>query len=122
MKLFPVVTKHGTQGNLFVGVMDRGMAESERRRGEELAESHLQVWKDKATEWLSYLEPGDTFTADSLVENIGLPSYEDGRPNNNGVGGFIAGLARKRRILPAGYTTSERVTNHNRVLRIWRIT
>ena len=121
MKLFPVVTKHGTQGNLFIGVMDRGMSESEKERGTTLAEDALETWVWKADDWLSYLEPGSTFTADSLVENIGLPTFEDGRPNNNGVGGYIAGLVRRKRIAAAGYTTSDRVTNHGRVLRIWRI-
>ena len=121
MKCYPIVTKDGTQGNLFLGLLDQDMSKAEKERGTSLATEALSNWKAKAEEWLSYLEPGDTFTADSLVGGIGLPTYEDGRPNNNGVGGFIAGLNKKKIIEPVGYTTSDRVTNHARVLRIWRV-
>jgi len=121
MKLFPIVTKEGTQGNLFLGVLDSSMSKAEKERGTNLAADALQEWKQKALDWMSYLESGDTFTADSLVQAIGLPTYEDERPNNNGVGGFFSQLAKSKVIVPVGYTTSERVTNHNRVLRIWRV-
>ena len=120
MKLYPIVTKDGTQGNLFLGIMDSSLARAEKERGMGLAEEALITWKDKAEEWVSFLEPGDTFTADSLVGNIGLPTYEDGRPNNNGVGACISGMAKRKLIVAAGYTTSDRATNHARVLRIWR--
>lgn len=120
MRLYPVVMKGGTQGNLFLGVFDQRMSEAEKQRGTKLAADALETWKRQAELWV-WENPGMEFTADDLVAACGLPTYEDGRPNNNGVGGFISGLAKSKAIRPVGYTRSDRVTNHARVLRIWQV-
>jgi len=116
----PIVTPQGTQQNLFLSVFDKDMSKAEKERGTTLAANALVEWKKKAWDWLDKLPVGSEFTADDLVSAVGLPTHEDGRPNNNGVGGFISGLAKVGAVRCVGYTNSDRVTNHARVLRIWR--
>jgi hypothetical protein len=110
------------QGNLLDKVFDHDMAEAEKVRGTERSLSSLSVddWKIKARQWVMDLPPGDLFTADTLVEFVGLPTESDLFARcNNAVGGLLAGLSRKDFIRTAGITTSDRVSNHGRILRVW---
>ena len=108
------------QGNLFHELFDADLADAEKVRGELLAESHLVSWRDRADEWVRR-HVGCEFTSEDIQRDIGQPTAADGRPTNNGVGGYIAGLARRGIAVKVGWTKSERVTNHGSDLRIWRV-
>lgn len=106
--------------NLFSTLFDGDFSEEEGRRGMERAAAPLLNWRQRADQFINdhlFLE----FTADDLVRVCGLPTQEDGRPTNNGIGGYLNGLARRFIIRKEGYVNSERVTNHARVLRVWRV-
>ena len=110
------------QGSLFIGTFDEDVSRAEGQRGMELANRHLKTWKEIAFQWV--LKNRDReFTADDLVKELGLPTDEEGVWCNNGIGGLINQLYHHKPplIWPSGYTTSTRVTNHGRVLRIWRV-
>ena len=100
--------------------MDKSMSDEERERGESLSISHLEIWTKQARKWTIAMR-GRDFTADDLIAAVGLPTYEDGAVSNNGVGGFISKMAQQGLIVGVGYKKSERVSNHSRVLRIWRV-
>ena len=72
-------------------------------------------WVDRATNWLNQLPSMVLITADKLTRDIGLPT---------GTGNQVGAIFRKwhtaKIIGPVGFTTSERVSNHGRVLREWR--
>ena len=72
-------------------------------------------WWHEANEFINTLAPGARFTADDLVELIGLP---DGSPNQ--VGACVRTWAAQDRILANGYEVSRRKSNHGRVVRLWR--
>ena len=108
------------QGNLFHELFDPPLSEAEKVRGETLAESHLSSWRERADEWVGE-RVGCDFTSEDMQRDIGQPTDKDDRPTNNGVGGYIAGLARRGIIVKVGWTRSERVTNHCSDLRVWRI-
>ena len=102
------------QGSIF----DQPLSEAEKVRGETLAESHLVDWKTMADGWV-HRHIGCEFTSEDVQKDIGQPTDADGRPNNAGVGGYIAGLARRGVIRKIGWTKSARVTNHGSDLRLW---
>lgn len=100
---------------------DEALSELAAERGMSVALSRLLDWPQRAEAYLEQLGPGSTFTADDLVEALGLPTGEDGTPNNNGVGATLSALAKRRLIRRVGYTNSRRVSNHSRVLRLWAV-
>ncbi len=102
-------------------IFDPAASEHDGRRGAKAAEYALMEWREKAEILIASLWKGYQFTADDLVKAVGLPTYEDGRPNNNGVGGFVQGLAKRGLVRHVGYTNSGRVSNHARVLRVWEV-
>ena len=110
------------QGNLLDKAFNEDLARQEGDRGMTAASSAqaVQRWKTTAREWV-LRQPSETwFTADHLVIAVGLPTESDLMAKcNNGLGGLFAGLARQGEIRADGYTTSSRVSNHARVLRVW---
>lgn len=72
-------------------------------------------WWTEAGRFLHTLAPGALFTADDLVDLIGLP---DGNPNQ--VGACVRAWAAGDHIVHHGFTASTRASNHGRVLRMWR--
>lgn len=108
-----------TQGSLF----DHKAAWKARRAGEEQAQLHLERWRLVVIEQLKiwYLADNVQITADDVIESCGLPALVDGQHTNNGVGALFSAFAKKGYIRPVGYGQSDRVTNHARVLRLWRI-
>jgi hypothetical protein len=99
---------------------DHALSEAEKLRGEQLAEGHLNSWKAYADAWVAN-RVGEVFTAEDIQMAIGQPTDIDGRPSNNGVGGYMAGLRAKQVIVKVGWTVSTRVTNHGSDLRLWKI-
>lgn len=74
------------------------------------------AWWTEAARWLDRQPIGLEFTADDLVESVGLPH---GSPNQ--VGAIVRTWAVSDLIAPVGYTEAKRHTSHGRVLRIWRV-
>lgn len=72
-------------------------------------------WWVEAGRFLKALRPGALFTADDLVDLIGLP---DGSPNQ--VGACVRSWAAADLIKPNGFEESKRKSNHGRVVRVWR--
>lgn len=92
-----------------------------RDEGERLALRAKQGWHALADAWFATVRIGETFTADSLIEAVGLPA--DSATNaNNAVGAFIGSLARSKPALvrAIGYDTSKRAESHARVVRVWQ--
>lgn len=96
--------------------------------GRALAEAGMQMALFAKPEWklraeatiLELAQSGKPFTADDVTERVGLPTSYKGMNANNAVGAAISAAARRKQIMPIGYTTANRVSSHSRVLRIWR--
>ena len=73
-----------------------------------------EEWDRRAQQWVIDLGRGQMFTADDLVEAIGLPVG-----SSNQVGAFFNYLAKHWMIRLNGYTTSKRKSNHGRLIREW---
>ena len=72
-------------------------------------------WWTEAGRFINQLGVGALFTADDLVELIGLP---DGSPNQ--VGACVRAWAAGDLILAHGFEESTRKSNHGRIVRVWR--
>ena len=73
-------------------------------------------WQHRAIEYRRNLGLGAIFTADDLIDAVGLPTG-----SSNQIGAVLNGWAKRGWIVPADYTTSTRKSNHGRVLRSWRV-
>lgn len=73
-------------------------------------------WWAEAHAWLELQPLGLTFTADDLVDAIGLP-----HGSTNQVGAIIRAWAVQDQINPVGYAEARRQSSHGRVLRIWQV-
>ena len=73
-----------------------------------------EEWDDRAQQWIIELGRGRMFTADDLVDAIGLPVG-----SSNQVGAFFHWLSKAGIITFHGYTTSKRKSNHGRLIREW---
>lgn len=111
------------QGTLLSRLFDPDMAESEMRRGTDMASNYFAPsgeWCAQVTRFIDELEPGTVFTADSVVSVFGLPTEANGAVRcNNAVGGLLMRLARDGTIRAVGYTKSERVSSRGRCVRVW---
>ena len=72
-------------------------------------------WWTEAGRFINQLGVGALFTADDLVELIGLP---DGSPNQ--VGACVRAWAAADLIVHHDYEDSRRKSNHGRIVRVWR--
>lgn len=79
------------------------------------ARRDLEWWK-RAERWIDGHFDGQTFTADDLVDYLGLP---EGSPN--AVGAFLLTQRLFGVIEAAGFTTATRPSSHGRTLRVWRV-
>jgi len=73
-------------------------------------------WAIEAGQWRRTMVEGDLFTADDLIDAIGLP---DGHPNQ--IGALFALWHKAGTIRPRGTTASTRASNHARALRVWQV-
>lgn len=73
-------------------------------------------WWAEAAQWINTQPLGVRFTADDLVESIGLP-----HGTGNQVGACVRAWAASDRITPVGYAEATRQSSHGRVLRIWQV-
>jgi ribosomal protein L3 len=73
-------------------------------------------WSREAVEWRRTMIEGDTFTADDLVDAIGLP---DGHPNQ--IGALFRQWHEAKAIRPSGTRSSQRASNHARRIQVWEV-
>lgn len=78
--------------------------------------SRDEGWWAEAAQWLNTQPLYLTFTADDLVNAIGLP-----HGTGNQVGACIRAWAASDRISPSGYKAASRKSSHGRVLRVWQV-
>lgn len=125
------LTHLAAQGQLHLGIMqddkvifDHRLAKQAGERSMDLAANPYTQWYNEADEWIRYHMHVE-FTADDLVEEIGLPMDLDGNLlSNNGIGAYFNHLARRKKnpcLKHVGYETSNRVSNHGRILRRWQV-
>lgn len=74
-------------------------------------------WSYDAGTWRRGLPEGATFTADDLIDALGLP---DGHPNQ--VGAVINQWHKAHLIAYSGTAPSRRASNHARRIVVWRAT
>lgn len=78
----------------------------------------VQEWKVRAEEWFEELPRWRAFTADDLVEEIGLP--DEGVAKNNVVGAWFSSKSKAGTIRFAGrFAKSERIIGHGNLQRVW---
>ena len=106
--------------SLFTTIYDAPTAQAEGLAGRARAVVPLDTWREKADAWLK-ARIGLLVTADDLTRDIGLPTEEDGTPTNNGIGGYIGGLARRGVLRLDHFENSTRVSSHARVFRVWLV-
>lgn len=82
-----------------------------------LASRAAMTWTEQAERWL--LSRSSPFTADDLVDTVGLPRGSAGPNQNNAVGALVKSWSRRGLIHPIGYKTARRVKSHGRTLRVW---
>lgn len=101
-------------------LFDLPAAQHAATHGQHLAETaeRVHAWHDRALAALDALAAaGAPFTADDLVERVGLP--DTGTNRNNAVGALFAGASRRGVITRAGYRSSTRVSGHGRIVAVW---
>ena len=106
--------------SLFTTIYDAPTAQAEGLSGRARAVVPLDTWREKVDAWLK-ARIGLLVTADDLTRDIGLPTEEDGTPTNNGIGGYIGGLARRGVLRLDHFENSTRVSSHARVFRVWLV-
>ena len=99
-------------------------AEGRRRRDEGLARAAdgKPEWSQRALEAIAFLaRDRETFTADDLVERVGLPAGVSETNRNNAIGAAFS-TARLRRIIervPGAEHYSQRPESHGRRIAVW---
>jgi hypothetical protein len=100
-------------------------AEAAKQEGMDAAlnAERVSIWRAAADAWLEHREEGDLFTADDLVEAIGLPEFIGERERvNNVVGAWVNAQSRAKRIVWTKDTrTSQRVVGHGNQQKVWRV-
>ena len=100
---------------------DPEKAEEEAEAGmrKALAAERVEAWKADALYWLCGRPIGLEFTADDLVDAVGLPDV--GTNRNNVIGAFMRAQSATGRIEFTGeLRKSERVVRHGNLNRVWR--
>lgn len=104
---------------------DAALANRLGREGMDRAEraQRVQAWKDDANRFLLYLHTkarGITFSADDLIEAVGLPDIGPNR--NNVIGAWFNAMAKAGRIENTGKRRkSTRPEGHGRRIDVWRV-
>lgn len=87
-----------------------------KAKGQARALGAASDWHEVALKWLSGAL-GD-FSADDLIEDIGLPN-QVAVNGNNAVGAVFTSARRLGLIRRVGWTQSRRVESHGRVIALW---
>lgn len=95
---------------------EEGMAKALSKRG-------IEDWQEAAKTWLWRLPAGRRFTAEDLVDAVGLPIGEESAGRNNAVGALMNGIAKRGVIRnTSDYTKAKRPASHGRVIAVWERT
>ena len=87
-----------------------------KAKGQARATAGATDWHEMALKWLS--EALGDFSADDLVEDIGLPN-KVATNRNNAVGAVFSSARKSGLIRRVGWTQSRRPESHGRVVAIW---
>lgn len=87
-----------------------------KAKGQYSALRGAEEWHEMALEWLARAS-GD-FSADDLIEDIGLPNAV-ATNRNNAVGAFFTSARRAGLIRAVGWVRSRRAESHGRVVAVW---
>jgi len=87
-----------------------------KAKGQAIALKGASDWHERAQKWLSSAY-GD-FSADDLIEGIGLP-HDVAMNKNNAVGAAFTAARRTGLIRRVGWTQSRRPEGHGRVIALW---
>ena len=89
-----------------------------KTQGQSRAANAATEWSIQAQDWIWDRPRGTRFTADDLINAIGLPNPSE--PNsNNAVGAALSAARKGDLITPNGYTPSTRAASHARIIRVW---
>lgn len=98
--------------------LDAAFAEAEAGMEKARSAQRVQVWRDKAEDWIARRSSGTVLTADDLVAAIGLP--DEGVARNNAVGGVFGSWSKRGIVSWAGtFRKSERKIGHGNLQREW---
>jgi len=87
--------------------------ETLKQQGLALVESHTpEDWK--ADFAMVGRTQGDEFTAEDIIDIIGLP------PNPNAVGAAMSALVKELKLVRVGYRPAKRPSRHAGVVAVWR--
>ena len=79
-----------------------------------------QSWVDAAACFIiNKVLAGDTVTADTLVDAVGLPAGEVATNHNNAIGALFNRMAKQGAIAEVGRVRSTRPSNMGRKISIW---
>jgi hypothetical protein len=102
---------------------DEGEQRKEEGMEKALSNTSTSEWQEAAKLWLWRLPAGRTFTAEDLVDAVGLPVGEESAGKNNAVGALMNGIAKRGVIRnTSDYTKAKRPASHGRVIAVWERT
>lgn len=97
------------------------MSISPKEAGMQLALFAKPEWAEQAKQTIQQLaSSGKPFTADDVIQRIGLPTRYAGMNANNAVGAAVSASARRKEITRIGFKQANRASSHGRVLSIWQ--
>lgn len=73
-------------------------------------------WAHRAARWIGDQPIGSSFTADHLIDALGLPEGSE-----NQVGATIRAWSSAKIIRPEGVTKARRKESHGRLIRVWKV-
>jgi hypothetical protein len=92
--------------------------EQERKLAAALAAK--QTWVDAAACFIiNKVFNGETVTADTLIDAVGLPAGEVATNHNNAIGALFNRMARQGAIAEVGRVRSTRPSNMGRKISVW---
>lgn len=102
--------------------LDEGLKQAAIGMSKAAAAERAQAWNKKADLFLLSLPLGCTFSADDLIEAIGLVDPESAPTSNNAVGAWMRGKSQAGQIEhTGGWTPSKRALRHGNPQRVWRV-
>ena len=98
--------------------IDAAAGEKLRAEGEAKALEAQPVWLEQAEAAMRQLAgTGRPFTAEDLVDIVGLPGV--GTHRSNAVGALFSRWAKSHQIKEVGTTRTKRKSSHNSTIRVW---
>jgi hypothetical protein len=92
-----------------------------KENGMQMALFAKPEWAEQAKATIQALAAtGEQFTADDVIQRIGLPTQYAGMNANNAVGAAVSAAARRKEITRIGFASANRASSHGRVLSVWR--